>query len=454
MVALLLAIVLVGACAADQQPTATPALAAPETAAAVAPDEFEQGSAPAEPRPGTETSLPDATDRGTGTAPVEGSPAGPGGPSPVASAPSSSPGVTPPPGSAKGLTKEVFAFLNHYSLDAVEGRIEYDVLSHIGFFSIGVDRDGRLVKGTRGRPDPAWKAWTGSQMARIIEDAHANGTKVILTAERFAWTPRGRADTVRLLSSAAARKRMAKELAAAVEERGVDGVNVDLEPVPNGQKARFTLLMKEMRAALDAVRPGLELTFASIGFTDEYDLKALLAPGVADALFIMAYQYRGNWSEYAGSVAPMRTENFGIEQTLEAFLQDTTPDKVILGVPYYGWQWRTTSNRPNARTLPANARNGRSRPVFYEEAADLAERHGSTYDPKEVTARVVYRARDCGKCPLLWRQAYFDDRQSLARKYEIVKERGLRGAGIWALGFDGSRSGELYELLRDAFRAP
>jgi hypothetical protein len=118
--------------------------------------------------------------------------------------------VTPPPGSAKGLTKEVFAFLNHYSLDAVEGRIEYDVLSHIGFFSIGVDRDGRLVKGTRGRPDPAWKAWTGSQMARIIEDAHANGTKVILTAERFAWTPRGRADTVRLLSSAAARKRMAK----------------------------------------------------------------------------------------------------------------------------------------------------------------------------------------------------------------------------------------------------
>jgi spore germination protein YaaH len=44
----------------------------------------------------------------------------------------------------------------------------------------------------------------------------------------------------------------------------VDGVNVDLEPVPNGQKARFTLLMKEMRAALDAVRPGLELTFASI----------------------------------------------------------------------------------------------------------------------------------------------------------------------------------------------
>ncbi|MBA2254275.1 MAG: hypothetical protein H0W07_04075 [Chloroflexi bacterium] len=433
---------LLAACTADAQPTPTEGDA---TASLITGAESPDQASPVDPRPGIETPGGSAEPPDGGPAPGDATESSP----PQDTGASAAPGSSSQPGRRPG--HEVFAFLNHYSLDAVEGRIEYDALSHIAFFSLDVDRDGRFIKGTRAKPSPAWAAWTGKKMSRIIEEAHADGTKVVLTAARFAWTGIGRTDTIALLSRPEARRRFAREIAAEVVARGVDGVNVDLEPVPDGQRKRFTSLIREVRAALDAARPGLELTFASIGFTDEYDLEALLAPDAADAVFIMAYQYRGRWSEIAGSVAPMRTENFGIEQTLESFLAGTTPARIILGVPYYGWQWRTATNRLNARTLPANARNGRSRPVFYEEAARLAEEHGSTFDPEEVTAMVAYRARDCRGCPLLWRQAYFDDTRSLTWKYQYVKDRGLRGVGIWALGFEGSRSGELYQILREAF---
>jgi spore germination protein YaaH len=120
-------------------------------------------------------------------------------------------------------------------------------------------------------------------------------------------------------------------------------------------------------------------------------------------------------------------------------------------VPYYGWEWPTASDDLNAPVLPLNDRNGLSRQVYYAEALRLAQQWGSTFDEYEGSARIVYRSRACRGCPLVWRQLYFDEPRSLARKYAYVNRRDLRGAGIWALGFEGPHAAELNQLLRDAF---
>ena len=49
-----------------------------------------------------------------------------------------------------------------------------------------------------------------------------------------------------------------------------------------------------------------------------------------------------------------------------------------------------------------------------------------------------------------WRQLYYDDAQSLAAKYDLVNRYDIRGAAIWALGYDGRRP-ELYAVLKDKF---
>ena len=49
-----------------------------------------------------------------------------------------------------------------------------------------------------------------------------------------------------------------------------------------------------------------------------------------------------------------------------------------------------------------------------------------------------------------WRQLYYDDAQSLATKYDLVNQYDVRGIGIWALGYDGSRP-ELYAVIKDKF---
>ena len=49
-----------------------------------------------------------------------------------------------------------------------------------------------------------------------------------------------------------------------------------------------------------------------------------------------------------------------------------------------------------------------------------------------------------------WRQLYYDDATALRAKYDLVNRAGLRGVGIWALGYDGTRS-ELYAALKAKF---
>ncbi len=92
--------------------------------------------------------------------------------------------------------------------------------------------------------------------------------------------------------------------------------------------------------------------------------------------------------------------------------------------------------------------------VSYVTAREFARRPtGRRYDPVEGVAWTAYRRENCTPtygCVKPWRQLYFDDAKALKAKYDLVNRYGLRGAGIWALGYDGTRP-ELYAAIKARF---
>jgi flagellar hook assembly protein FlgD len=121
-------------------------------------------------------------------------------------------------------------------------------------------------------------------------------------------------------------------------------------------------------------------------------------------------------------------------------------------VPYYGRAWSTSSSALNATTVSA-ATYGASVAVLYETALQFATDYGRQYDPVEGVAWTSYQRENCSAtygCVTATRELYFDDAESLAAKYDLVNGYDIRGVGIWALGYDGSRS-ELYQVLKDKF---
>ena len=350
------------------------------------------------------------------------------------------------------LRREVFGFLPYWQVNSSSLRIQYDKISTIAYFGIGADAAGNLKKrNTDGTITTGWSGWTSAAMTSIIDRAHATRTRVVLTVQSFAWNGSGRTRQQALLSSWTARDRLARQIAAAVHDRGADGVNLDFEPLVSGMEGQFVALIKQIRTRLDAISRGYQITFDTLGRIGNYPIERAVASG-ADAMFVMGYDYRTAASSPVGSVAPLTSGGYDIRDTIAAYTSRVSPSRVILGVPYYGRAWSTASNLVHARNI-SGTKFGASASVTYVNALPYFAAHGKQYDTTEAVAWTVYRRQNCTTtygCVNPYRQLYVDDARALGRKYDLVNGYGLRGAGIWALGYDGTQP-ELWNMLKAKF---
>ena len=372
-------------------------------------------------------------------APTGGPSVSPSGPS---AQPSASPPVDVPPHDpakfgfvAKGMRGEVMAFATIPQMAYVRDTMDFSAVSTLVFFSLQAGADGTL------QHDSRWRAWNASAFDAVRDRAHAAGTKVVVSVTRFSWSPAETAVTAALLSSSARREKLALQIAAEVVRRGVDGVNVDLEPVPVGQKAAFTSFVRRLRIALDAAAPGLQLTVAITGYYSSYDVRGLVAPGAADAIYLMGYPYTGWWSKVAGSTAPLGGAGYTVAASIAKLRADGVPAaRLIVGVPYYGHLWPTASGVINARTT------GQGSDVPLADALAILARVAPRWDPVQSVTWASWRENGT------WLQLYVDDARALAAKWARFRSLGLLGTGMWTIGFEGA-PGAANDALRAAWLA-
>jgi spore germination protein YaaH/flagellar hook assembly protein FlgD len=352
-----------------------------------------------------------------------------------------------------GLLRQVFGFLPYWQVSDPSTTLSYDVLSTIAYFSVGANAAGNLLKrNADGTPTTGWAGWTSSRMTSVINTAHQRRTRVVLTISVFAWTSGQAAKQGALLGSPAARLNLARQAAAAVRDRGADGINLDFEPIAAGYADEFTAFVRTLRAELNRIAPGYQLTFDTTGWIGNYPLEGATASGAADAIFIMGYDYRTGGASTAGSIAPLTGPAYDITDTVRAYMARVPASKLILGVPYYGRAWSTSSDAVRASNI-SGTKYGASTSVIYTTAADYAATYGRRWDSIEQSPYVVYRRQNCTStygCVTAWRQIYYDDIASLGAKYDLINRYALRGVGMWALGYDGTRT-ELNTLLAAKF---
>jgi hypothetical protein len=282
-------------------------------------------------------------------------------------------------------------------------------------------------------------------MTSVINAANAHGTRVALTIESFAWDSNGAAAQTHLLSTPAASLRAAQQIAAEVKNRGAGGVNLDFEPIAPGMSSNFVAFVKLLRAQMDLVQPGYELTFCATGRPNTYDLPNLLAAGAADAVFIMGYNLRGGSPSLTGSIDPLvDTVIYDLTDTVNRFITQVPPSKVILGLPWYGEAWSTGPATPVVYAPPGDlALYGQPAEVPYSTSAGLAATTDSTHIGKqyensgEQTAWTAYYG-NYGGTQNTWRELYFDDSRAFGARLDAIDGWNLRGAGIWALGYDNN----------------
>ena len=169
--------------------------------------------------------------------------------------------------------------------------------------------------------------------------------------------------------------------------------------------------------------------------------KVAIDAGV-DRAFLMGYAYRVASSPTAGAIAPLAGVGTDLDlvQSLDMYDFDgVPPERIILGLPYYGMTWATVSAELHAARQPNGKGLGIGRAYRPRTAVGTCPPAGSTldYDEVEQVARLTW----FDKKSKSWFQTYYDDPVTLAPKQELAVERGLAGVGIWALGDDAGQPG-------------
>ena len=319
----------------------------------------------------------------------------------------------------------VFGYLPWWIEKEYYENIDFDLLTHISAFSAEVNPDGSIAE------DHGWP-WTG-----LINRAHASGVRVVLTMTLF-----GDTNVLTLLENSVSRERFFQEVHDRLRVSNADGVNIDFEgPGANGWPSLINGFMADLTTYLHNEFPGCEVSFAAppVDWGQRWDYVGLAES--CDYLFVMGYAFSGSWSERTGPTAPLTGGSRNISTTLSGdfgAVTRTTPEKLILGVPYYGCQWRTDIPDPRASTIEF-IRHPRIATTF----EDLPDRD-RLWD--EISSTPWYRYKDGQR----WMQVWYDDPQSLALKYNLAVEHGLKGVGMWALGYEGQRR-ELWDLLQELF---
>lgn len=323
----------------------------------------------------------------------------------------------------KALQRKVLGWHPYWASSSAYLEYDYNVLSHIAYFSYEVDTATGGYTTIRG--------WNSTP---VIDYAHQRGTKVLLTVTNF-----GSARNTEILTDTVKQKLMLQTLISLLKSRNGDGVNFDFESVSFSQRSNLVNFIRMAVSMIKNEIPSAEISMATpaVDWNNSFNLEAL--SDLCDYLIAMGYDYYWSSSTTAGPVAPLGGETYNVVKTLNTYLNSgVSPGKLFLGVPWYGLDWPVTSEvRKSKATGTATART-------YSASQQIAYYHTKAFDQATKVPWVSYS----GTSGL--RQMWFEDTQSLALKYNLVNSMNLGGTGIWALSYEGEHK-DVWENISIAY---
>jgi hypothetical protein len=304
--------------------------------------------------------------------------------------------------------------------------LDLDVYDRIVFFATQPGSDG-LIQERNGWPH----AWVS-----LLQKADSLEIPVVPALALMD------ADSIRtLFSSEQSIGNLVESSLLLIEESGGNGIHLDIElfeTVDDSLRDRFFSYTDSLaeRAAIDFPEARLSMFAPAFQYDGLYDLTRI-HPGYAQ---IMVQGYDLHWQNgpKAGPVAPLNGwDGANWKEIVERYrAAGITEDRMIMTVPYYGFEWPVTSDMPGATT------RGPARIITYAETDSLilpefrisAESRIREFgaDRDSVSNSPFYQFSDSTGH---W-QGWFEDQKALEFKYEFVRENRIRGIATFPMGYD------------------
>ena len=356
------------------------------------------------------------------------------------------------------MEKEVIGFLPYWSLDNSK-YIRFDLTSEVFFFSLTAGEDGNIVKVVNNQTDPGWRWWKSDTIQNLIAKTQISGGKFGVT---IAMQKNKTLES--FLDNPQAQQTLFNTTLNTVKAANVNALNLDFEydGVPDDKyRGEFTNFAKNLTGAFRKVSPDTELSIdffpLSVRKPRLFDVGAL-AP-LFDKVIVMSYDYYAASSDLAGPVAPIdgfiaspsaqqKSYVFDVTTTYSDYLSIVPKDKLIMGVPYYGWDYPVSDNStPLSQVLPQNDSNGYAEVISYGRARSDKDINSKNCQWDDTAKETWCGYTDSSN---IQREVWLEDNRSIEDKFDFAKVKNLGGIAIWTLGYDKAYP-DLWSLIKSKF---
>ncbi|MEU5211156.1 glycosyl hydrolase family 18 protein [Streptomyces sp. NPDC020742] len=258
----------------------------------------------------------------------------------------------------------------------------------------------------------------GAGRRDIIDGLHDAGIAVVPTATETLDARR----MARLMHDPERRRAHVDALLDLVASRSYDGIDLDYETMAVSKdkavrervRTGYAALARDLCGRLHARDKQCVVTVPARvrGAGTAYDYERL--GRYADRVRIMGYDL--HWS--GGEPGPLSARDW-YEEFLRYATGTIPRHKIEVAFPGYGWDW----------TLGTKRRAGH---LTWKEAEALRERAGAPYRFDKVSGTPHFGYERDGEVHEVW----YQDARGVRALLPLLAEYGVRGTGLWALGFE------------------
>ncbi|HXS14872.1 MAG TPA: glycosyl hydrolase family 18 protein [Candidatus Saccharimonadales bacterium] len=330
--------------------------------------------------------------------------------------------------------KNVIGFLPYWLLSS-ESTTYDNAITMLTYFGLRVDSDGSILKMQNPQQEePGWYSLTSGKVNPFFQNAKKNNISLSLLVAS------GNADTITKLiqDPTAHAEKLAQSLSPISKKYGFSDINIDIEYTADAtpkMREAFTIFLKTLRAKL----PTNQTLTVDVSTTDVIK-KTLIDVGqvgkIADNIVVMAYDFHAPDSFVNGPVAPLggagTSSEYDVATAMEKTVAMVPSNKVIMGVPLYGYEWEILGTLPRSAVIPQTgvlASNKRA-----EEFLASCSTCSAVLDTDAQEKYISYFSDDTNTNHIL----FYPDKNSMQKKVQLANSLGLGGIALWALGYEGN----------------
>lgn len=286
-----------------------------------------------------------------------------------------------------------YPFIEPYILEQA-----FPALNELLIFSYGFDFKGELnppIHDTK----------------NIIETAWEEGVEPLLVLTPFSGGGFSRQLVEVLVENTKLQKVVIENLIKTLEEKNYSGVNLSFGNMYGINLEKYRQLIEGMRTEMRGRGHQMSVT-VTLPMTDSQ--KYLESTVQADKVFLMLSDWERRYCP-PGPVAPLDK----IKDTLEQVLKVIPVNKIMLGIPNFGYDWE----------IPYEKGLTKAKTIGNMEAAEVAIKNHVAIQYSDMAQSPYYTYIKDDVSHEVW----FDDLRSISAKFELAREYGLCGIVYWNL---------------------